>query len=49
MIKQPFILESKFQPAGDQPFAIQQLIEGFQNKQEQILLVLLVLEKQKFT
>jgi excinuclease ABC subunit B len=38
MIKQPFILESKFQPAGDQPFAIQQLIEGFQNKQEQILL-----------
>lgn len=38
MIKQPFILESKFQPAGDQPTAIKSLIEGFKEKKEQVLL-----------
>lgn len=38
MIKQPFILESKFQPAGDQPAAISSLIEGFKEKKEQVLL-----------
>lgn len=41
-----FKLESKYSPAGDQPQAIEKLVEGFQDGlKEQVLLGLLAVAK----